>query len=57
MKFLVGKLKAFLVEIFAQLKYLEVVCGEGDMSYKFDDSSYMYAQLSVAFEALELDLQ
>lgn len=25
------------------------------MSYKYDDSSYIYAQLSVAFEALELD--
>ena len=47
MKFVVVKVKTFICEIFAQLKYLEVVCGEQDMSYRFDDSSYMYAQLSV----------
>ena len=52
MKFVVVKVKTFICEIFAQLKYLEVVCGEQDMSYRFDDSSYMYAQLSVVFEAL-----
>jgi hypothetical protein len=55
MKFVVAKLKSFIGEIYAQLKYLEVVCGEQDMSYRYDDSSYMYAQLSVTFEALEQD--
>lgn len=55
LKFLVAKVKAFVNELYAQLKYLQVVCGEQDMSYKFDDSSYMYAQLSVALEALQLD--
>ena len=27
------------------------------MSFRYDDSSYMYAQLSVAFEALEMDYE
>ena len=55
MKFVLVKVKSFVCEVYAQLKYLEVVCGEQDMSYRYDDSSYMYAQLSVVFEALEMD--
>lgn len=54
-KFILAKLKPFLGEIFAQLKFLEVVYGESDMSFKYDDSSYMYAQISIALEALQLD--
>lgn len=53
-KFILAKLKSFLCEIYAQLKFLEVVFGESDMSFKYDDSSYMYAQISIALEALEL---
>jgi len=49
LKFILCKLKTFLPEIYAQLKYLEVVLGETEMSFLYDDSSYMYAQLLVAF--------
>lgn len=27
------------------------------MSYKYDDASYMYAQISVSLEALDIDCQ
>jgi hypothetical protein len=47
-KFILAKLKSFLCEIYAQLKFLEVVFGESDMAFKYDDSSYMYAQISIA---------
>jgi len=49
------KLKSFLPEIYGQLMYLEVVLGEDDMCVRYDDSSYMYAQLVVACKSLELD--
>lgn len=55
LKFMVAKLKTFLSEIYAQLKYLEVIYGEDDMAYKYDDASYLYAQLSLAIHALAAD--
>lgn len=54
-KFCCCKLKSFLVEIYSQLRYLQVVYGEQDMSFKYDDSSYMYAQISMAIQALQMD--
>jgi hypothetical protein len=55
LKFMLCKLKTFLPEIYGQLMYLEVVLGEDDMCIRYDDSSYMYAQLVVACKSLELD--
>ena len=51
------KLKPFLWEIYAQLKYLEVVYGEHDINYKYDDASYMYAQVTISLEQLAIDYE
>lgn len=39
----------------ASLRFLEYVHGEEEMGYKYEESSYMYTQLCMAFEVMELD--
>jgi hypothetical protein len=48
----VCKLKGWIPEIYAQLKSLEIVYGDEEIAYKYDDASYIYAQLITVFDAL-----
>jgi hypothetical protein len=41
-------------DIFGQLKFLEVVYGDEEIAYKYDDASYIYAQLITVMDALEI---
>ena len=41
------KLKDWVSEIFAELKYLEVLFGD-EMSYRFEEASYMFSQITGA---------
>lgn len=42
-------------DVFAQLKFLEVVYGDEEIAYKYDDASYIYAQLITVMDALEIE--
>ena len=48
-RFVLTKLRDWKVEIYAHLKFLEVIFGEDDISFKYEEASYMYTQLVVAF--------
>lgn len=53
-RFVVGKLKGWACEIYSQLKYLELVYGDEEIAYKYEQASFMYTQLCLTFEILEL---
>ena len=55
-KFLLSKLKHSVSDVFAQLKYLELIYGEEEMAFQYEDASFMHAQLMIAFEAIRLKL-
>ena len=48
-RFILAKLKGWACEVYAQLKFLEVIYGEDEIAYKFEEASFLYAQLSMAF--------
>jgi hypothetical protein len=53
-RFVLCKLKGWVGDIFGQLKFLEVVYGDEEIAYKYDDASYIYAQLITVIDALEI---
>ena len=56
LKFALVKLQIFAGEIVSQLKLLEVLYGEEEISYHFDEASYIHSQLTIAFEAIQHNL-
>lgn len=48
-RFIVGKLKGWVCELYGQLKYLELMYGEDEIAYKYQQASFMYTQLSLVF--------
>jgi hypothetical protein len=46
----------FCADIFSQLKFMEVLYGEEEMSFHFDEASYIHSQLSVAMDTIRLNL-
>ena len=54
-RFCLAKLKNWAISVLASLKFLEFMYGDEEMGYKYEESSYMYTQLSMAFEIMGVD--
>jgi hypothetical protein len=56
LKFSLVKLQIFAGEILAELKLLEILYGEEEIGYHFDEASYIHSQLTIAFGAIQHNL-
>lgn len=54
-RFIEAKLKGWSCEIYGQLKFLELIYGDDEIGFRFEEASFMYAQLSMAFEVVGLE--
>jgi hypothetical protein len=55
LKFCMVKVKIFAGDVLSGLMLLSAVYGE-EMGFHFDEASYIHSQLSIAFDALQLNL-
>jgi hypothetical protein len=49
LKFSLIKLQIFIGEILVELKLLEILYGEEETGYHFDETSFIYSQLIIVF--------